>query len=405
MNFTTHRAKDSVPGGGAAGASSASPIANKPTAIPQSMLDKLKDVPEPVRKPVDPDVAKERMPPSELGQLLSGLRGENPTKGVNVLVDEIIKNRETLHKDDIREICMLAIASPSINAMLMALDLAKDLPNEERRQIMMFKHSKGWISLEVEIATTELISTFPSEWQPDLIELVFKRYNDQKVLHVAFNHISKLDKKHWPNLLEKAIRHCGYDIIEGALELSAQLPDGEGEKLKAIVESLIIGSFNGHRNQSFGFDSGRELDVAMLLPFESQLEILAVASKQIRDVPGFSRCVDIILQLSSELRSKPLAAALENTHAGKNRIQAVRIIPTLKKEDQTELIKAALKLEDEAIRELALRLALLLPPQLAKEIYNFAMNNLECSSIRDHAERVLGCFKDPKSETDNGESQ
>jgi len=106
----------SVVGGSAAG---------KPTAIPQSLLKLLKDVPAPQQKP-EPNSTMERMPTRQLKQLTQNLSLKQSEICERTLTF-IIKSAAKLHPDDVAECISAALHSNNGKITCMANDFIKTL--------------------------------------------------------------------------------------------------------------------------------------------------------------------------------------------------------------------------------------------------------------------------------------
>ena len=263
------------PSGAVSPAGSASPIANKPSAIPQSMLDKLKDVSDPVKKEViAPRPEKARMPDDQLNAITENLASDQH-EVAKKSVAFLEKNASKLHPDDLYELIKVAIGSKFRHVLVSSIPLIKHV--SEICRLELYRQASG---------------------------IMIMNDNDEKVRFAAVNLIKEFPKEFWYDLIEEALDTRYYDISFAVIPLIKE------------VTAARLGPLYGTACETI--NAALKLD-------------------NLRTVRYSEEAVDCITSIPSRyLRLRLIETALNNGHYGVY-LRAIPLIDSMPKEHQPAL--------------------------------------------------------------------
>jgi len=272
MNFTTHRAKDSVPGGAAAG---------KPTAIPQPLLDRLNSIPAPQPKPA-PQSVVERMPSEQFSEFRANILSKNANVR-NRYIQFLQQNASKLHPDDLSELII-----PAINSAFSSYEFCVKFA-----AISMIKYASESSRAGLYDSAARIIN--------DALELQMYDYHKRlSIMLMAVGQISELPKNLQQKYVLKAIG-THYDEVEfKAVQLIKTLsPDLQAACIRAAFSSweshvqfaaipMIKYASEASRDglyQSAAGIIGSALDYAANVEYQKKLDLKLGAVCQISELP------------------------------------------------------------------------------------------------------------------------
>jgi len=403
MKISRHHSQDSQGGG-------APPKSVKRSAIPQSLLDKLKDTPEPSKKPVDPNMGISSIPKIQLRQMGDALCCND--KGARVVVvDFLMKNSSALNTGDLAEICFMALDSPSdtlaslfgaipadrkqeimgmlfekVSGIFKSREYDPDLKDKLRKYMDILPHdwkpalvkiAIGSTNYSVELGGLILISEMPLESQPALVRAAIEN-NSENSLHNGISLIANMPLELQPELIKLVLQNKRLEFVLRASKLIQNVPVDCQPELYRIAGERLAERFTSQYVRVPS--SAAEAILAMPIEYSHELANAAIKCAESGEEPYHPG--NLFTKAPLDLQPRLIKAALECNDYFLNK-ESSDLIPTMPVERQPELIKIALQYPGPEIQIKALKFMFSLPSPQYVELHAWACFEANNTQIRD----------------------
>jgi len=348
--------KTQVGGGGSAGSKD-----SKPIPIPQYLLDRLKNITDPVKKPVIPHEPKrERMQKASFDSLKACLLS-NEREVAEKSVVFLEENAQKLHSDDLSDLIKATLSGEYAYTGLLTTPLVNILPESYHSEL----YERSIIMIE---------TTMKSEYNTCFVAIPF---------------IKDLPKKYQPKLYDQAseiiktaLNHNNDAVQRGAIPFIKYLPESRQPEFYMLAGEIIKAAMNS-RLDYISRDAS-PLIHDMPVEFKPDLIRAALNSKQL---PVAHAAIAFINELPFEVRPGLIKAALTYWNIDVC-IAAVRIINDMPPEHRADLFKIALNHQLNTVRCAVIPNIKKLPGSCQQDLYLIASE-----AIRIAFDGIDGSFK------------